>query len=56
MGVHPIAGAAQAFATLRASGVKVAITTGFDREIQSLLLAALGWGARVATRLRASTT
>ena len=48
MGVHPIDGAAEAFAALRASGVKVAITTGFDREIQSLLLAALGWDSSVA--------
>jgi phosphonatase-like hydrolase len=46
-GVRPIAGAADTFALLRARGIKVAITTGFDREIMSLLLDALGW-TRVA--------
>jgi phosphonatase-like hydrolase len=48
MGVHPIAGAPGAFARLRAHGIKVAITTGFDREIMSLLLASLGWDHTVA--------
>lgn len=48
MGVHPIDGAADAFASLRAAGLKVAITTGFDREIMTLLLDVLGWDHRVA--------
>jgi phosphonatase-like hydrolase len=51
MGVHPVAGAADAFAVLRGHGIKVAITTGFDREIMSMLLAALGWERGVANVL-----
>jgi len=50
-GVAPVAGAEGAFAELRARGIKVALNTGFDREITALLLEALGWGvgaARVA--------
>jgi phosphonatase-like hydrolase len=47
-GVHPVAGAADTFAVLRARGIKVAITTGFDREIMSMLLAALGWDSHLA--------
>lgn len=42
-GVAAIDGAAQVFQWLRAQGIKVALNTGFDREITSLLLAALGW-------------
>lgn len=47
-GVRPIAGAAGTFAALRGHGIKVAITTGFDREIMALLLGALGWTRGVA--------
>ncbi len=42
-GVKSIAGTDQLFRQLRAKGAKVALTTGFDREIALLLLAALGW-------------
>ncbi|GAA3591448.1 phosphonatase-like hydrolase [Nonomuraea rosea] len=39
----PLAGVPEAIATLRAAGVKVALTTGFDREVTTALLAAVGW-------------
>lgn len=42
-GVKSVAGAAEVFAALRARGIKVALTTGFDRDITSLLIAALSW-------------
>jgi phosphonatase-like hydrolase len=45
----PLPGVPEALARLRASGVRVALTTGFDREIVDSLLAALGWdGTAVA--------
>lgn len=40
-------GVPEAIASLRASGVKVALTTGFDRETTASLLATLGWDAHV---------
>src|SRR4051794_28338613 len=42
-GVQPISGAAETFAWLRQRGVRVALNTGFDRDIVELLLAALDW-------------
>jgi phosphonatase-like hydrolase len=42
-GVKPVAGAADAFTALRARGIKVALTTGFDSDVTTLLVAALGW-------------
>jgi phosphonatase-like hydrolase len=36
-------GARAIFQRLHAAGVRVALTTGFDREVTSLLLGALGW-------------
>lgn len=39
----PIPGAPDAIAALRASGVKVALTTGFPRDIAEPLLKRLGW-------------
>ena len=39
----PIAGVPEALAALRASGVKVALTTGFARDVAEPLLAGLGW-------------
>lgn len=42
-GVKAMPGAAETFAWLRARGVRVALNTGFDREITDLLISALGW-------------
>ena len=42
-GVRAIAGAADAFQDLRHRGIKVALTTGFDRDTTTLLLSSLGW-------------
>ncbi|TLG16508.1 phosphonatase-like hydrolase [Nocardia cyriacigeorgica] len=41
--VAPIPGAVEAIRSLRAAGVKVALTTGFSRSTQDRLLDALGW-------------
>ena len=41
----PLPGVPEAFAALRAAGVRIALTTGFDRQIADPLLDALGWGA-----------
>jgi len=43
-GVRAIPGAALAFRSLRERGVRVALNTGFDRDMAGLLLDALGWG------------
>lgn len=42
-GVNAIPGAERIFQILREGGVKVALNTGFDRDITGLLLTALGW-------------
>jgi phosphonatase-like hydrolase len=47
-GVEPIADAEQVFQWLRARDVRVALNTGFDRDITGLLLTALGWDKDVA--------
>ncbi|MGW4794689.1 phosphonatase-like hydrolase [Nonomuraea sp. NPDC004297] len=39
----PLPGVPEAIAALRAAGVKVALTTGFDREVTAALLGELGW-------------
>ena len=41
--VNAIAGAAECFQALRQAGARVALTTGFDRDITALLIAALSW-------------
>lgn len=41
--VEPVPGAREAIAALRASGVRVALNTGFDRDTTNLLLDALHW-------------
>ncbi|MDP2053276.1 MAG: phosphonatase-like hydrolase [Acidobacteriota bacterium] len=41
--VKPITGAAECFQALRHAGARVALTTGFDRDITRLLMAALSW-------------
>ena len=42
-GVRAIPGAADVIRDLRSRGIKVALTTGFDRDIATSLLAAIGW-------------
>ncbi|HKQ50892.1 MAG TPA: phosphonatase-like hydrolase [Pyrinomonadaceae bacterium] len=42
-GVEPIEGAEESFRRLRQRGVRVALNTGFDRDITGLLLSALKW-------------
>lgn len=40
---EPFAGVPELFSALRARGMKVALTTGFDRAIAEPLLASVGW-------------
>lgn len=40
---QPVAGAVETFAWLRERGIKLVLNTGFDRDITTLLLDALGW-------------
>ena len=40
---EPIAGAARVFEWLRRRGVRIALTTGFDRDVTRVLLGALAW-------------
>jgi len=42
-GVHPVEGAEVVFRQLRAAGVRVALNTGFDRDVTTLVLEALQW-------------
>jgi phosphonatase-like hydrolase len=42
-GVHSVPGALDAVRHVRARGGKVALTTGFDRDLATLLLSAIGW-------------
>lgn len=42
-GVRSVPGALDAFRHLRAHGARIALTTGFDRDLATLLLAAIGW-------------
>jgi phosphonatase-like hydrolase len=42
-GIEPMDGAEQVFRWLRGQGVRVALNTGFDRDITGLLLKALRW-------------
>lgn len=46
-GVEPIDGAARLFQWLREQGIRVALNTGFDRNITKLLLTALQWDSGV---------
>lgn len=46
-GVTPVEGAVQVFEWLRAQGICVALNTGFDRDITTLLLTALRWQSGV---------
>ena len=47
-GARPVDGARDTFEALRAAGIRVALNTGFDREITGLLLDSLGWRDGVA--------
>jgi phosphonatase-like hydrolase len=40
---HPLPGIPEALATLRGAGIRVALNTGFDRDIVDSLLNVLGW-------------
>jgi phosphonatase-like hydrolase len=40
---RPLPGVPEALAELRAAGIRIALSTGFDREIANLLLTSLGW-------------
>lgn len=40
----PLPGVPETFAALRRLGVKIALTTGFDREVTDSVLDAVGWG------------
>ena len=42
-GISSVPGADRVIADLRRKGIKVALTTGFDRDIATLLLSMLGW-------------
>ena len=46
-GVRSVAGAAALFDWLRQNGTRVALNTGFDRDVTRLLVAALGWERHV---------
>ena len=46
-GVHPVAGAVTTFRSLRERGVRLAASTGFDRETTALLLDMLGWSVGI---------
>jgi len=46
-GVKAMPGATETFEWLRQRNVKVALNTGFDREITDLLITALGWGSGI---------
>lgn len=43
-GIQPVPGSERVFGWLRARGIRVALNTGFDRDITRLLLTALTWG------------
>lgn len=45
--VEPVSGAAELFAWLRERGVRVALTSGFDRATRDIILRRLGWDGGV---------
>ena len=47
-GARPVDGARETLEGLRAAGIRVALNTGFDREITGVLLDSLGWRDGVA--------
>lgn len=46
-GARPIPGVEAAFARLREHGIKIALTTGFGREIANAVLKSVSWGSNV---------
>jgi phosphoglycolate phosphatase len=46
--VQPILGALNTFAWLRQRRIRIALTTGFDRDITTMLLGSLGWTNAIA--------
>ena len=46
--LEPVDGAERVFASLRQNGVRLALTTGFDRDTTDLLLSTLKWDVAVA--------
>ncbi len=53
--VAPVAGAAEVLAGCRAHGVKVALNTGFDRDLTAHVLTLLGWHGSVDAVVSATT-
>jgi phosphoglycolate phosphatase len=47
-GVKPVAGAATIFTWLRGRGIKIALTTGFDRLTTDLIIESVGWRDGIA--------
>ncbi len=45
--VAPIAGTEETFATLRAAGIKVALDTGFSRDIADAIIERLNWSDKI---------
>jgi phosphonatase-like hydrolase len=52
--VREVDGALQVFRELRARGIKVALDTGFSRQIVDVILSRLGWGGHVVDATVAS--
>jgi phosphonatase-like hydrolase len=50
-GVHEIPGAFEAISALKDDGIAVALTTGFSPSTRESLIAELGWGDVVSTRI-----
>ncbi|MEH6422233.1 HAD family hydrolase [Pseudomonas sp. CGJS7] len=46
-GIEPLPGAESTFALLRANGIKVALNTGFSRDIADAIVERLGWAERI---------
>lgn len=49
--VHEVPGAGAAFNVLRAAGVKVALNTGFSRDIVDVIIDRLGWANKIDATL-----
>jgi phosphonatase-like hydrolase len=54
--VRELAGASAVFAELRRAGVKVALNTGFSREIVDVILARLGWADAIDASIASDET